>query len=859
MSVQRTARIPLELPSSEHCAGCVHALREAVEALPGVRTVELDARGPAVTVTYDPGTVSEESLRRETELLGMRIGSERGHVVFKLTGLDCPDCARTVDKSVSRVDGVLSADLVFASGLMVVEYESGSDPTDEVVSMVLSMGYGIELVEQAAGRRTAEFRLLGLDCPDCAAKLQASLGAAPGVHDAVADFGAARLRVVYDPARTGPEPLAEAVRAAGYDVEAEAPSEEERPGWPASHRQEITVAVGAALVAAGWLLSWSGAPEGAVVAAYAGAIAVAGARIARRALASVRARSLDMNVLMTVAVAGAAAIGEWNEGAAVVVLFAVGSLLESRALARTRASIRALMDLAPPKARVRRDGGEFEVAPAEAAVGDVLLVRPGERIALDGRVAGGFSAVDESPITGESVPVDKAIGDEVFAGTLNTSGRLEVLVTAEAADSTIARVVYMVEEAQAQRAPSQRLVDRFTRYYTPAVVGLAVAIAAVPPLAGPALGFPAPFSEWFRRALVMLVVSCPCALVISTPVAIVSAITRATRDGVLVKGGLFLETAPRVRAVAIDKTGTLTRGAPQVSDVVPLDGPPPSEILGTAAALEAHSTHPLAAAVVRAAGGGDGEGVTEFADVPGRGVRAVLGGKRYALGNRALAEEEGALDRAAAEAVGRLEDEGRTVLVLASEGRALGLIGLADEVRPEAPDVVARLRAGGVEHVVMLTGDNERTAGGVARHAGVAEFRARLLPEDKVTAVRELKERYGTVAMVGDGVNDAPALAVSDIGVAMGAKGSDTALETADVALMREGLGPLPGFLALGRRTVANIAQNVAVSIAVKLAVLVLAVLGIATLWMAVFADTGVSLLVTLNGLRLLRARPRGT
>lgn len=809
MSASRTLRIPVPAASSVRCASCAESLVEAVRDLPGVTSAGLDQRGTSIAVTYDADATAEGPLRGQIEELGVRIPAERGHVVFKLTGLDCPDCARTVDKSVSYVDGVMCADLVFSSGVMVVEYVPGRDPTDEVVGMVRRMGYGIELLE-----------------------------------------------------RTG-EPAEE--RA------------ERGPARPAAFgRHEVSVAAGVVLFALGWALASAGAPAAVSIAAYAAAIVVAGSRIARRAVASIRARLLDMNVLMTLAVIGAAAIGEWNEGAAVVVLYSIGNLLEARSLARTRASIRALMELTPPRARIRRDGEEIEVTPSTVAVGETLIVRPGERVALDGEVIGGSSAVDEAPITGESVPVDKEPGDAVFAGTLNTSGVLEVNVTAPAADSTISRVVYMVEEAQARKAPSQRLVDRFTRYYTPAVVGLAAAIAVGPPLAGLAAGFEAPFAEWFGRALVILVVSCPCALVISTPVAVVSAITRATRDGVLVKGGLFLEAAPRVRAVALDKTGTLTSGRPTVSDVVPLNGGSPADVLRTAAALEEHSTHPLAEAVVRAAREGaagaaehahphahdalphDGpprDAPLGFADVPGRGVSALLGGVRHTLGTRMLAEETAPLPPHAAGELARLEEEGKTVLVLAADGRVEGLVALADEVRPEAPAVVAELLDAGVEHVVMLTGDNDRTAAAVARHAGVHEYRARLLPQDKVAAVRELKERYGTVAMVGDGVNDAPALAVADIGIAMGAKGSDTALETADVAMMREGLAALPRFLILGRRTTANIVQNVAFSVVVKVVVLVLALLGIATLWMAVFADTGVSLLVTLNGLRLLRTR----
>lgn len=694
-------------------------------------------------------------------------------------------------KSVEQIPGVVRADVNFASGIMVLEYEPSSDPRDRAIAIVRSTGHEVEPLAGAA-----------------------AVAPAPGSR---------------------------------------------APGWWSAHGHEVFTAAAAFLIAVAWLLGRAGTgwPQTASVAAYAAAIVSGGWLVFRRAHTSVRSRSLDMNVLMTVAVLGAAGIGEWAEGAAVVFLFSVGGMLESRSLARTRRSIRDLMDLSPPVARVMRAQAETEIPVGEVVPGEMMVVRPGERLALDGVVEAGSSAVDESPITGESVPVEKSEGDTVFAGSLNTSGRLEVRVTAAAEDSTLSRIIFLVEEAQASRAPSQQLVDRFSRYYTPAVVALAVLLAVVPPAAGLLLGRAwGGFDEWFYRALVVLVVSCPCALVISTPVSIVSAITRATRDGVLVKGGVHLETAARIRAVAFDKTGTLTCGTPEVTDVIALDGGDAARVLGVAAGLEAHSNHPLAKAVVRAAGTANGRArVSGYEDVPGGGVRGIVDGVRYAVGNPAFVASEGIPAEDSAAVVRRFEDDGRTVLVLAEDGRATGVIGVADQVRPDAPRAVADLLRGAIRHAVMLTGDNERTAAAVASQAGVPEHRARLLPHGKVEAVQLLQKRYGPVAMVGDGINDAPALATSDLGIAMGAAGSDTALETADVALMSDDLTQLPRFFSLGRRTVAIIRQNVAVSVLVKFAVLVLAMAGTATLWMAVFADMGVSLLVTLNGMRLLARR----
>ncbi len=694
--------------------------------------------------------------------------------------------------------------------------------------------------------------------------MSASVEQIPGVIRAEVNFASGVMVLDYDPAADPRERAVALVRSTGHGVEllagAGAPAEGLRTTWWVERGHAVTTAAAAVLIVSAWLLARSGVEWGpsASVALYAAAIVSGGWLIFRRAIVSARARSLDMNVLMTVAVIGAMLIGEWAEGAAVVFLFSVGGWLESRSLARTRRSIRDLMDLSPPVARVREASGiEHERPAADVEVGQVVVVRPGERLALDGEVARGESSVDESPITGESVPAAKAAGDHVWAGSLNTTGVLEVRVTARAADSTLAHIIYLVEEAQASRAPVQQLVDRFSSYYTPAVIALAFLIATVPPAGGALLGVEwGTFETWFYRALVMLVVACPCALVISTPVSIVSAITRATRDGVLVKGGTHLETAARVRAVAFDKTGTLTCGAPEVVDVLALTGTGTSDILSVAATLEASSAHPLAAAVVRAAGEASRVHLDWFEDLPGRGVSGTVDGVLHSVVSPAHAEETGALDAQAAEEIARLEADGRTVLVLVSDGRAAGLIGVADEVRPASQATVAALHGLGMDHVVMLTGDNERTAAAVAARAGVREFLARLLPGDKVDAVRRLKEQYGIVAMVGDGINDAPALAASDLGIAMGAAGSDTALQTADVALMSDDLTQVPRFLDLGRRTVAIIKQNVAVSIGIKAAVLVLAATGHATLWMAVFADMGVSLMVTLNGMRLLGARP---
>jgi len=694
-----------------------------------------------------------------------------------------------VAKSVRQIPGVLAADVNFASGVMLLEYDAALDPRAKAVSVVAGAGHGAESLDDATAPHT-------------------------------------------------------------------------RPTWWTEHRGDVSVAASGVLIVIGWLLSGLSSELPSVV-AYGLAIIAGGTITWRRAAASLIARRLDMNVLMTIAVSGAAAMGEWSEAATVIFLFALGGILESRSLARTRRSIRDLMDLAPARARVERDGLVEEVDPALVAVGEMVVIRPGERVPLDGIIAEGATAFDESPITGESIPVDRAEGDAVYAGTLNTTGLVRVRTTAVAADTTLARIVHLVEVAQASRAPVQRFVDRFSLVYTPIVIAGAVAIAVGAPILGELgianwAGFEA-WREWSYRSLVLLVVSCPCALVISTPVAIVSGIARATRDGVLVKGGAFLERAGKVRVVVFDKTGTLTEGRPAVAEVVALGEASEQRVLELAAALESHSNHPLAAAVVAAAPAAEGAEVADLSETPGRGVSAMVDGSRLVVGSVTYAADLGVTSASMTAEAERMEKAGLTVLVVVTgegaEAAPLGLIGIADSVRPGAAAVADQLRKGRVERVVMLTGDNPLAAARVAAEAGIDEYRARLLPEDKTTAIAELKQQYGVVAMVGDGVNDAPALAAADIGIAMGAAGSHTAIETADVALMRDDLSALPRFIDLGRRTMANIRQNVALSIGIKVLVLALAVTGRATLWMAVFADTGVALIVIANGLRLLRSR----
>ncbi|BDG60057.1 cadmium transporter [Caldinitratiruptor microaerophilus] len=614
-----------------------------------------------------------------------------------------------------------------------------------------------------------------------------------------------------------------------------------------------TLVSGAALAAA-FVAARAGAAAAVFVPLYVAAMVIGGWGNARKAYHALPRLDFNMSVLMTVAVIGAAAIGEWEEGAIVAFLYAVSELLESRTMDRARRSIRELMDRAPRVATVRRDGGEVQVPAAEVRVGDVVIIWPGEMIPVDGRVVAGRSAVDEAPITGESVPVDKEPGAEVFAGTLNTDGSLEVEVTRRAEDTTLARIIHLVEEAQARRAPSQAFVDRFAAVYTPIVLTLAAGLAVVPPLV-----FDRDWGPWIYRGLALLVVSCPCALVVSTPVAIVSAIANAARHGVLIKGGVHLEAAGALTAVAFDKTGTLTRARPAVTDVVPLGDRTAGDLLALAAAVEARSEHPLAAAVLREAQarGLRPEPAGDFAALAGRGARATVGGETVYIGNPALFEELGIPVGPAGEQVRRLQAEGKTAVLVGTAQGPLGVIAMADEVRETARATLDALRRAGIRHTVMLTGDNEATARAIAARVGVDEVQSQLLPQDKVRAVEALRRRHGKVAMVGDGINDAPALAAATVGIAMGGAGTDAALETADIVLMADDLTKLPFTVRLSRATLRVIRQNIAFSIAVKLLAVLAAFPGWLTLWLAILADMGASVLVTLNGMRLLRVEPR--
>jgi Cd2+/Zn2+-exporting ATPase len=692
------------------------------------------------------------------------------------------------------------------------------------------------------------FRVEGMDCHEEVAILERTLKRLTGVEALDADVMAQRLRVKHDAAVLTPTRIAEAVARTGM----RAWLEHETAVQPsATTRTRVRLVAGsAAALAMGFIAPFLPAIAPFAWVFFTVAVALGAVHPGRRALVSIRSRVLDINVLMVVAVAGALALGEWSEAASVVFLFALAQLLETRAMERARGAIRSLMDLAPAEALVRRGDVDAVMPVDDVRVGDVIVVRPGEKVPLDGRVRAGDSYVNEAPVTGESLPVEKSPGSDVFAGTINGRGALEIDVTKPGRDSTIARVVHLIERAQAQRAPSQTFIDRFARIYTPAVLTLAAIVASAGPLV---LG--GSVADWIYRSLVLLVISCPCALVISTPVSIVSALAAAARKGVLIKGGARLEQLAAVRCIAFDKTGTLTHGRLRVVDVASTNGLPAPEVLRLAASLESRSEHPIGRAIVGhaidervAVAGAEG-----FQALPGLGAEGLVGVDRVIVGNHRLFEERGLCSVRAHEQLETMTASGCSTVMVARGAETVGLIGVADETRASARAVVDMLREQGIAHVVLLTGDHEAPAKALASSLGITEYRAALLPEDKVAAVEELKRRYGALAMVGDGVNDAPALASADVGIAMGVAGTDAALETADVALMADELAKIPFAIRLSRAASCNIRMNIAFSLLLKGAFLVMAFAGVATLWMAVVADMGASLIVIGNALRLLR------
>jgi Cd2+/Zn2+-exporting ATPase len=691
-------------------------------------------------------------------------------------------------------------------------------------------------------------RILQMDCPTEEALLRKKLGGLAGVSGMEFNLMQRVLTVTHQPQAI--EPILDAVRSLGFTPEiasgttaqGEPTPEPAKPWWP--------LALAGVAAAASEAVHWAGLPTGLAAALALVAVLASGITTYKKGWIAIRNANLNINALMSIAVTGALLLGQWPEAAMVMVLFAVAELIEARSLDRARNAIRGLMQLTPERATVLQADGTWQAVDSRSvAIGAQVRVQPGERIALDGTILSGRSTINQAPITGESLPVDKVEGDAVFAGTINASGSFEYRVTAAADDSTLARIIHAVEQAQGARAPTQRFVDQFARVYTPVVFALALAVAIVPPLA---LG--GDWFTWIYKALVLLVIACPCALVISTPVTIVSGLAAAARMGILIKGGVYLEAGRRLAWLAFDKTGTITHGKPVQTDFEALNGWNGAEVRALAASLASRSDHPVSRALVDAAlrDGIALRNVEGFEALAGRGTQGRIGGKLYHLGNHRLIHERGNCSDDLEARLTALEEQGKTVIVLTDETSVHGLFAVADTVKDNSRQAIAELHALGIR-TIMLTGDNAHTARAIAAKVGIDEVRGDLLPLDKLQAIESKLGPAGAVGMVGDGINDAPALARADIGFAMGAAGSGTALETANVALMDDDLRKLPRFVRLSRQTHTLLVQNIVLALGIKAVFLVLTLAGAGTMWMAVFADVGASLLVVGNGLRLLR------
>ena len=822
---------------------------------------------------------------------------------FSVPEMDCPSCAGKVENSVLKVDGISDVDPQVTTGTLTVSFEGDQTTADAIADRVEKAGYSVETI----GEETAKFAVPEMDCPSCAGKVENALNGLAGVSMSETQPTTGKVAVTYDTTAVTETDIVTAIESAGYEVtETTAASAEDGESvdtqesiWTSPRALKTWISGG--FVVFGLLFEFFFTGQNLQVASIIGrdlfiadilflvAVAIGGQEIIRKGYYSARNLNLDIDFLMSIAILGALvaslAFGEalYFEAATLAFLFSVAELLERYSMDRARNSLRELMDLSPDEATVKRDGEEVTVSVDEVTVGDVVVVKPGEKIPMDGEVTDGESAVNQAPITGESVPVDKTVDDEVYAGTINEEGYLEVQVTSEADDNTLSRIVEMVEDAQSNKTEREQFVERFSAYYTPVVVGFAVVVT---------LGSPSVLGTTWPTAIVygltLLVLACPCAFVISTPVSVVSGITSAAKNGVLIKGGNHLEAMGAVDVVAFDKTGTLTKGELTVTDVVPLNGNSEEDVLRCARGLERRSEHPIGEAIV-----GHAEEkqvaereIDEFESITGKGVRADLDGTPHFAGKpglfedlgfelahvhattdggvvtrttRQLCERNNCLDLLE-DTVPELQEDGKTVILVGTEDELEGVIGVADEIRPEAETTIARLKELGVERTVMLTGDNERTGCAIAEQVGVDEYRAELLPDEKVAAIDELVAVYDDVSMVGDGINDAPALATATVGVAMGAAGTDTALETADIALMADDLSKLPYLYELADDANGVIRQNIYASLGVKAALALGVPFGYVPIWLAVLAgDAGMTTAVTGNAMRLSRITPDET
>ncbi|GAB3057795.1 heavy metal translocating P-type ATPase [Virgibacillus ainsalahensis] len=793
------------------------------------------------------GKVANDCCNNKVEQIpNINTTSVKGEKVeYRINGMDCPSCALTIEKGLNGLNGIQEAKVNYNTAKLQV-MGSNALSIDNVESEVQKLGYTAEPLIQNKNVKT--YDVAGMDCGSCAKSIENHLTTIPTVNSVNVSFSTGKMKVKHE---NSVDDIVSEVSKIGYKASlitnSNEPSETSK-----SKKGYGLITFSVILIALGFIGSYNGVSPLITTILYAVAIAISGYKPIKSAYFAIKSRSLDMNVLMSAAAIGAAIIGEWFEGALVVWLFALGTTLQNRSMEQTRKSIRNLMDLAPSEAWMKV-GSELVKKPVEeVAVGQIVVIKPGDRIPLDGEIIQGETSVNQASITGESIPVDKLIGDTVYAGTINESGSLEVRVTKLVEDTTISQIIHLVEEAQEQKAPAQAFIDKFASIYTPIVFVLALAVIAIPPL----LGF-GTWGEWVYKGLALLVVACPCALVISTPVAIVSAIGNAAKNGVLIKGGTFLEKAGAIKTIAFDKTGTLTEGKPKVTGIEALTSSE-EELISLAFTLEDYSTHPIAKTIVEYAKDMEVRAKSGelFKSIVGKGVQANIDGEVYYAGNLKLFEEELGIPLGNVKTkVEDIQSQGKTVVIIGTQQEIMGIISVSDTIRTTTEKALNGLKQVGVDQLVMLTGDNEGTAKMISNETNVNRYFSELLPEDKVDAIKQLQNEGHKIAMVGDGINDAPALATSDLGIAMGGAGTDTAMETADIVLMADNLEKLPHTVKLSRKALEIIKQNIWFSLIVKFAALVLIFPGWLTLWLAVLSDTGAALIVILNSLRLLKVK----
>ncbi|MDU3375479.1 MAG: heavy metal translocating P-type ATPase [Enterococcus casseliflavus] len=696
------------------------------------------------------------------------------------------------------------------------------------------------------------YRIEGLSCANCAGKFEKNVKQLPGVTNATVNFGASKISVE---GQTTIEELEEAGAFENLIIRNDQENPEQVRSKESFIKRNIAliISLGFILVAVISQLSL-GEDHLLTKALYILAIIIGGYDLFKEGFSDLIKLDFSMESLMTIAIIGAAFIGEWAEGSIVVILFAISEALERFSMDKARQSIRSLMDIAPKEALIRRNNVEQLISVDKIDIDDIMIIKPGQKIAMDGLVINGHSSVNQAAITGESVPVEKQLDDEVFAGTLNEEGVLEVKVTKKVTDTTIAKIIHLVEEAQGERAPAQAFVDKFAKYYTPFIIIMALLIVVVPPLF-----FGGDWNKWLYQGLSILVVGCPCSLVISTPVSIVSAIGNAAKNGVLVKGGVYLEEIGHLRAIAFDKTGTLTKGKPVVTDFIATSSETDINYLSIISSLESLSQHPLASAILNEADKTNVDyksiQIEDFQSITGKGLTGIHQNIRYYIGSPKLFSASVIEETAVKVQYRQFQEQGKTAMYFGTDEQILGVIAVADEVRDSSAAVISELHKLSIEHTIMLTGDNTKTAESIGKQLGVTEIKGDLMPQEKLDSIKALRTTYNKVAMVGDGINDAPALAASTVGIAMGGAGTDTALETADVALMGDDLQKLPFIVRLSRQTLKVIKQNITFSLGIKLLALLLVIPGWLTLWIAIVADMGATLLVTLNGLRLMKVK----